>query len=252
MKLERGAIRISGGERSKVEMSIKNVILEGLPSFAITVANMEKLVFEGVLITSPAETAAVNLQLSSSSLTLNKVDARAGLSTGWISGDLTDLNITKSRLNLGPGALSSLIFTETNSSLVVRENVFGSNQWGGPFEIYPTLTNKVFDFTFKKESATLNIADNSGKCSEGNLNWFYSPKSTLVLHWLRCGMMNTFKCLDGSERSLPEHSSCNFEEIDYVKEFSSRGKRSEDRASKSYLAINSTHSILNGMESLVG
>lgn len=209
MKIARGAIRLSGNNCTS-SFVWKNLLIENLPSFSITSANMINMTWEGVVIAGEIETASVNLESSGTIFKMDEVDARVCFHAGWMSGDLMELNISRSRLNLASGAFQRLSFVKNNAKLIIRNNQFGSKQWKNS-EV-PSFASRAFDFTFKDDSALFNIADNKAECGPGNLEWFSEPKKSVALHWLRCGFLHTLSCNDASH-AVPLHPSCNFYEI---------------------------------------
>ncbi|XP_018013204.1 uncharacterized protein LOC108670255 [Hyalella azteca] len=206
MKIHRGAIRLSG-KRASLEW--ENVVLSGLPAFSITASNLTALKMIGVHVTGPIETAAVNFESSGTTLELENVDARSVVNSRWVSGDAKDLILSECRLNLAPGAFQQVSFSAPNPRIILRNNVFGDNRWSG--QIFPSLSSKVFDFTFSESSAVFNFTNNQAQCNTGNLDFLVEPKKSTLLHWLRCGLLQTLICLEPD--TFPVHKSCNFDEI---------------------------------------
>ncbi|KAF2366827.1 hypothetical protein FHG87_002432, partial [Trinorchestia longiramus] len=206
MSVERGAMRLSG-KRSSIHW--KNVVLSGLPSFSITAANLSLLELTGVLVAGPIETAAINLESSGTSLVLEKVDARIPVNQRWISGDAREFKLIDCRLNLAPGAFQQISFSSSNPSIVIRNNVFGDARWSS--QTFPSLASRVFDFSFLDGSVVFNFTKNKAQCSAGNLQFLIEHKKSTILHWLRCGLLKTLKCLE--PHLSPIFHACQFDKM---------------------------------------
>ena len=204
----RGSIRLSGREIQS-HFIWKNVVLSSLPAYSITATNLAKFSLETIDIKGLAKTGSLNLESSETSLTLSDVSCYSGMERGWLSGELKSLSILNCRLNLKVGALEHISFPYENSSVIMRENLFGGITSNSQEKLL-SFPSHVFDFNFKENSASFNISENIASCDGDNLKWIFTHKSSAVLHWLRCGIIQTLVCLGGEEP--PKHEACSIKE----------------------------------------
>ncbi|KAK4293151.1 hypothetical protein Pmani_034132 [Petrolisthes manimaculis] len=90
-----------------------------------------ELLLRNVTFSQTLEEHTVDVGFDGVKVTLDALDATAGLGSEWLVGNVTYLNITRSNLTLLPRAFSAVEMTPPNPTIILVDNQFGSVISGG-------------------------------------------------------------------------------------------------------------------------